>query len=105
LVCSQQYVAPFGSGCDLSVYTRTAKGYGFVTVNADGSTHAPALEVQRDGSLVYTSTFQDRAVRVIDQAVNRFPSPNLELWTVRYSTDGGRTWTTMANGRASKLLP
>jgi hypothetical protein len=102
LICSTRYRAPSGSGTELSIYTRSAKGYGFVAVEPDGTTNRPAFTVRSDGSMLYDSSFEDKGKHVRMQTVNTFPAPGLEKWYLQYSTDGGATWTRMADGTSRR---
>ena len=104
LVCAQSFTGPDGPGRALSVFTRTGNRYGFIGVDPDGKTRSLDLVVPPQGEIVWNSSFGEKdGTHVLMRTVNTFPSPGVERWRLEYSTDGGKTWTRMADGVQRRL--
>jgi len=105
LVCDQ--LVNFGGEehRQFTVYSYDAKAgtYSYTTLSDPGAKPTSgAIEIK--GNLwTYNSSFEAQGKKTLIVTTNEFTDPKTEVFKVKTSDDGGATWKTMLEGKATKI--
>jgi len=105
LVCDQ--LVNFGGAehRQFTVYSYDAKAetYSYTTLSDPGAKPTSgAIEIK--GNLwTYNSSFEAQGKKTLIVTTNEFTDPKTEVFKVKTSDDGGVTWKTMLEGKATKI--
>jgi hypothetical protein len=88
-----------------TVYSYDAKAgtYSYTTLSDPGAKPTSgAIEIK--GNLwTYNSSFEAQGKKTLIVTTNEFTDPKTEVFKVKTSDDGGTTWKTMLEGKATKI--
>jgi uncharacterized protein DUF1579 len=104
LVCEQIVNMGGGEHRQFTVYSYDAKAgtYSYTTL-ADPGAKPTSGAVEIKGNLwTYNSSFENQGKKTLIRTTNEFTDAKTEIFKVMTSGDGGLTWTTMLEGKATK---
>jgi uncharacterized protein DUF1579 len=104
LVCEQLVNLGGGEHRQFTVYSYDSKAatYGYTTL-ADPGAKPTSGTVEIKGNLwTYNSSFSNQGKTTLIRTTNEFTDPKTEIFKVSTSEDGGLTWKTMLEGKATK---
>jgi hypothetical protein len=105
LVCDQ--LVNFGAveHRQFTVYSYDAKAgtYSYTTLSDPGAKPTSGTVEIKGNLWTYNSSFDNQGKKTLIVTTNEFTDPKTEIFKVKTSDDGGATWKTMLEGKATKL--
>lgn len=105
LVCDQLINFGGTEHRQFTVYSYDAKAgtYSYATL-ADPGAKPTSGAIEIKGNLwIYNSSFETQGKKTMIVTTNEFTDPKTEVFKVKTSDDGGATWKTMLEGKATKI--
>ena len=105
LVCDQ--LINFGGveHRQFTVYSYDAKAgtYSYTTLSDPGAKPTSGTVEIKGNLWTYNSSFDNQGKKTLIVTTNEFTDPKTEIFKVKTSDDGGATWKTMLEGKATKV--
>ena len=103
MICQQVATLNGKRDDDVAIYSYddSSNAYRFYNVHATQVTSS--VITVNGNTVVYPFTFVDKGKSVTIRTLNIWDNPKFYTWRTVYSTDGGTTWTLMANGTSRRV--
>ena len=105
LVCEQMVNMGGGEHRQFTVYSYDAKAgtYSYTTLSDPGAKPTSGAVEIKGNLWTYNSSFENQGKKTLIRTTNEFTDPKTEVFKVATSEDGGLSWKTALEGKATKV--
>jgi uncharacterized protein DUF1579 len=105
LVCEQMVNMGGGEHRQFTVYSYDAKAgtYSYTTLSDPGAKPTSGTVEIKGNVWTYNSSFENQGKKTLIRTTNEFTDAKTEIFKVMTSDDGGLTWKTALEGKATKV--